>query len=163
MFAHITLAQENMSQIERMNARKKLTETEKIFSNILYNRDVDSKGIGKIRSIGDKALFGGFTTKEMKQRMGINQNKPLADYLPTVSITAKNLASEMTIVNTKNKDLRTEMPIAKEHAGNNASVRGVLKKRGIIPERLPAEEDIKKIERKHKTDLERLENKGTIN
>ncbi len=154
------IMQGNIKLIKRVEARKLLTETEKRFAHTLWEREVDGRGIASIRAKGDKALFGGYTTREMKNRLGISQNKPLADYLPTVSITAKNLASEMTIVNTENKDLRTEIPIAKEHAGNNASVRNVLIDKNIIPEKLPAEEDVKKLKRKYDKEIEKIEDKS---
>jgi DNA-damage-inducible protein D len=109
---------------------------------------VDDKGFGRIRSKGDTALFGGHTTEDMKQRLGIKSTRPLADFLPTLTIAAKNLATEMTNYNVSEKDLQGEVPITTEHVQNNQTVREMLGKRGIKPEELPPAEDIKKMERR---------------
>jgi DNA-damage-inducible protein D len=111
-------------------------------------KEVDDKGFGRIRSKGDTALFGGHTTEDMKQRLGIKSSRPLADFLPTLTIAAKNLATEMTNYNVEQKDLRGEAPITREHIQNNTSVRQMLGQRGIRPEELPPAEDIKKVERR---------------
>jgi DNA-damage-inducible protein D len=116
-------------------------------SKNIYQRGVDERGFGRIRSKGDQALFGGLTTEQMKQRLGIKSGA-LADYLPTLTIAAKNLATEMTNHNVEQKDLQGEEGIAAEHVQNNTSVRGMLGQRGIKPEELPAAEDIKKVERR---------------
>lgn len=109
---------------------------------------MDDAGFGRIRSKGDTALFGGHTTQDMKQRLGVKDNRPLADFLPTLTIAAKNLATEMTNYNVEEKDLRGEVAITTEHVQNNSSVRSMLGERGIKPEELPPSEDIKKLERR---------------
>ena len=83
----------------------------------------------------------------MKQRLGIKSGA-LADHLPTLTIAAKNLATEMTNYNVEQKDLYGETDITTEHVQNNRSVRGMLGQRGIKPEELPPAEDIKKVERR---------------
>ena len=126
-------------------------------SQNIYQRGVDDKGFGRIRSKGDTALFGGYTTEEMKKRLGVKANRPLADFLPTLTIAAKNLATEMTNYNVEDKDLYGEQTITKEHIQNNQSVRQMLGQRGIRPEELPPSEDIKKIERKVARDEKKIE------
>ena len=145
------LIEARISLIERTEARDRLRESEKRLSQNIYERGVDDDGFGRIRSKGDRALFGGFTTKEMKARLGVNDNRPLADFLPTLSIAAKNLAAEMTNYNVEEKDLQGESAIAGEHVQNNQSVREMLGQRGIQPENLPPAEDIKKLERRVKS------------
>jgi len=117
---------------------------------------VDDAGFGHIRSKGDRALFGGYTTQEMKERLGVKDNRQLADFLPTLSIAAKNLAAEMTNYNVEEKDLQGESAITGEHVQNNRSVRDMLGQRGIQPENLPAAEDIKKLERRVKSQEKEL-------
>src|SRR5690606_10216696 len=114
-------------------------------------RGVDNKGFGIIRSKGDNALFGGFNTSAMKRKMAIPENRPLADFLPTITITAKQLATEITNFNVKKNDLHGETKITSEHIKNNHDIRSLLGKSGIKPEELPAEEDIKKLERRVKS------------
>lgn len=143
------IIEERISYIERMEARDRLKESEKRLSQNIYERGVDSEGFGRIRSKGDQALFGGNTTQEMKKRYGIKSG-PLADRLPTLTIAAKNLATEMTNYNVEEKDLYGEGSITREHVQNNTSVRSMLEERGIKPEELPAAEDIKKLERRVK-------------
>lgn len=142
------LIEERISYIERTEARGKLKESEKRLSQNIYERGVDDAGFGRIRSKGDQALFGGYTTREMKQRFGVQDTRPLADFLPTLTIAAKNLATEMTNYNVEEKDLQGEPSITIEHVENNISVRDMLGQRGIKPENLPAAEDIKKLERR---------------
>lgn len=142
------LIEERISLIERTEARGRLRESEKRLSQNIYERGVDDAGFGRIRSKGDCALFGGYTTQQMKERLGVKENRPLADFLPTLSIAAKNLATEMTNYNVEEKDLRGESAITNEHVQNNQSVRDMLGERGIKPETLPAAEDIKKLERR---------------
>lgn len=141
--------EERISYIERMEARGRLKDSEKRLSQNIYERGVDDKGFGRIRSRGDQALFGGYSTQEMKARYGIKSG-PLADHLPTLTIAAKNLATEMTNYNVEEKDLQGEASITKEHIQNNTSVRAMLKERGIKPEELPPAENIKKVERRVK-------------
>lgn len=126
-------------------------------SQNIYQRGVDGKGFRRIRSKGDTALFGGHTTEDMKNRLGVKANRPLADFLPTLTVAAKNLATEMTNYNVENKDLQGEQPITKEHIQNNQSVRDMLGQRGIKPEELPPAEDIKKLERNVTRDERKIE------
>lgn len=150
------LIEERISLIERTEARSRLRESEKRLSQNIYERGVDDAGFGRIRSRGDRALFGGHTTQEMKERLGVKDNRPLADFLPTLSIAAKNLAAEMTNYNVEEKDLQGEYAITGEHVQNNRSVRDMLGQRGIQPENLPAAEDIKKLERRVKSQEKKL-------
>jgi len=140
------LIEKRIALIERLNARQKLAASETELSKLIYERGVDEDGFARIRSKGDQVLFGGNTTTQMKNRLGVPQKKPLADFLPTITITAKNLATEITNFNVKKDSLRGESGITREHMRNNADVRGLLTKRGIKPEELSAEEDIKKLE-----------------
>jgi len=141
------LIEERLLQIARLDTRERLRTSEKQLSRNIYERGVDEKGFARIRSKGDYALFGGLTTEQMKQRLGIKSGA-LADYLPTLTIAAKNLATEMTNYNVEQKNLHGENSITTEHVQNNHSVRGMLGKRGIKPEELPPAEDIKKVERR---------------
>ena len=150
------LIEERISLIERTEARGRLRESEKRLSQNIYERGVDDAGFGRIRSKGDQALFGGYTTQEMKDRLGVKDKRPLADFLPTLSIAAKNLAAEMTNYNVEEKDLQGESAITGEHVQNNRSVRDMLGQRGIKPEDLPPAEDIKKLERRVKSQEKKL-------
>lgn len=144
----------------RLDAREKLRESEKSLSQNIYERGVDDAGFGRIRSKGDAALFGGNTTRKMKSTFGITQTRPLADFLPTLTIAAKNLATEMTNHNVKQENMHGEEDITGEHVQNNKSVRKILDQRGIKPENLPPEEDIKKLERRVRSDEKKLEQKS---
>lgn len=150
------LIEERIALIERTEARGRLRESEKRLSQNIYERGVDDEGFGRIRSKGDQALFGGYTTMDMKARLGVKDNRPLADFLPTLTIAAKNLATEMTNYNVEEKDLQGERAITGEHVQNNHSVRDMLIHRGIKPEELPASEDIKKLERRVKSQEKKL-------
>ncbi|MCR4663929.1 MAG: DNA damage-inducible protein D [Paludibacteraceae bacterium] len=141
------LIEQRLLDVERVKARTKLQETEKKLSGILYERGVDDHTFAIIRSKGDHALFR-LSTSMMKQRMGMPQSRPLADFLPTISIKAKDFAAEMTSVNVQTKDLQGETSITQEHIDNNAAVRKMLTERGITPENLPPAEDVKKVERR---------------
>jgi DNA-damage-inducible protein D len=145
------LLQERILLMERLHAREKLAATETELSKNIYERGVDNKGFANIRSKGDGALFGGYNTLAMKHKLGIAENRPLADFLPTITITAKQLATEITNFNVKQNDLKGELRITKEHVKNNEDVRNLLGKSGIRPEQLPPEEDIKKLERRVKS------------
>jgi DNA-damage-inducible protein D len=151
------LIEDRMRLQARMDARERLRESEKALSQNIYERGVDDAGFGRIRAQGDAALFGGHTTQMMKDKYGIVQTRSLADFLPTLTIAAKNLATEMTNHNVQQADLQGERAIAKEHVQNNHSVRDMLGQRGIQPEQLPAEEDIKKLERRVKADAKNIE------
>ncbi|KGN82371.1 damage-inducible protein D [Porphyromonadaceae bacterium COT-184 OH4590] len=153
----IELIEERLQHLSRLETRDKLKSAEKQLSQNIYQRDVDEKGFGRIRSKGDTALFGGKSTEEMKKCLGVKSNRPLADFLPTLTIAAKNLATEMTNYNVENKDLYGESSITNEHVQNNKSVRTMLGDRGIKPEELPPAEDIKKIERKVAKEQKNLE------
>lgn len=150
------LIEERIAFIERTETRGRLRESEKRLSQNIYERGVDDAGFGRIRSKGDMALFGGHTTTEMKEQLGVKDNRPLADFLPTLTIAAKNLATEMTNYNVEEKDLQGERDITDEHVQNNFSVRQMLGQRGIKPEELPAAEDIKKLERRVKSQEKKL-------
>lgn len=141
------LIEERLNEIARLSTRERLRTSEKQLSRNIFQRGVDDRGFGRIRSKGDQALFGGLTTEQMKKRLGIKSGA-LADRLPTLTIAAKNLATEMTNYNVEQKDLHGERSITAEHVQNNRSVRGMLGQRGIRPESLPPAEDIKKVERR---------------
>jgi DNA-damage-inducible protein D len=141
------LVEQRLLENERVIAREKLSQTEKQLSGILYERGVDSQGFAIIRSKGDQALFR-LNTQMLKKKMGIPDNRPVADFLPTISIKAKDLAAEMTGLNVQSKDLTGQSKIEKEHIDNNSAVRDMLNKRGIIPENLSIAEDVKKLQRK---------------
>jgi DNA-damage-inducible protein D len=145
------LLEERIALNERLQAREKLVATETELSKNIYERGVDNKGFANIRSKGDSALFGGHNTLAMKHRLGIPENRPLADFLPTITIKAKDLATEITNFNVKKNGLKGESSITNEHIKNNSDVRGLLGKSGIKPEDLPPEEDIKKLERRVKS------------
>jgi len=146
---------------ERLEAREKLTQTEKELSGVLYERGVDDKGFGIIRSKGDSALFGGLTTNDMKRRLSVPKSRPLADFLPTVTIKAKDLAAEMTNYTVKTTEIAGQERISNEHVKNNRNVRGALTQSGIKPESLPAEEDLKKVARSLKSDERKLPTEAT--
>jgi len=150
------LIEQRIALIERMNARQKLVASETELSKLIYERGVDDDGFARIRSKGDEVLFGGFTTAMMKNRLKIPNKMPLADFLPTITITAKNLAAEITNFNVKKENLHGEGSITSEHIRNNADIRGLLSKSGIKPEELPPEEDIKKLERRVKKDEKKI-------
>ena len=145
------LLEERIALNERLQAREKLVATETELSKNIYERGVDNKGFANIRSKGDEALFGGRNTLSMKRKLKIPENRPLADFLPTITIKAKDLATEITNFNVKKDDLKGETNITKEHVKNNRDVRHLLGKSGIKPEDLPPEEDIKKLERRVKS------------
>lgn len=142
------LLEQRINELERIRARKKLTETEKELSKILYERGVDNQGFARIRSKGDQALFGGNNTNQIKVKLCIPTNRPLADFLPTIIIKAKDFANEITNFNVQKEDMKGETTITNEHIKNNKAVRKLLLDRNIKPEELPAEEDIQKLERR---------------
>ena len=145
------LLEQRLKDWERLKAREKLTISEKKLSGLIFQKGIDHVGFARIRSKGDQALFGGQTTSDMKAKLAIPDNRPLADFLPTITIKAKDFANELTNVNIRKTDLKNESAITNEHVKNNLDVRGLLMKSGIKPEFLPAEEDLKKIERKVKS------------
>ena len=146
-----------INQWERLQAREKLSETERKFSGAIYQRGVDDRGFAIIRSKGDQALFGGRTTGEMKKKLGVSDNRPLADFLPTITIKAKDFATEISLFKVREDEKLTgHGPIENEHVKNNREVRGLLTKQGIFPEHLPPAEDLKKVDRAVKSDGKRL-------
>lgn len=150
------ILEQRINAFERLQAREKLIRSEKQLSGLLFERGVDSLGFARIRSKGDQALFGGFTTNEMKARLQVPGSRPLADFLPTITIKAKDFANEITNFNVQKENLKGETPISREHVTNNEAVRKILRERGIQPENLPAEEDIKKVKRKVESETRKL-------
>jgi len=150
------LLEERIALVERVRAREKLADTESELSGVAYERGVDGEGFARLRSKGDHALFGGYTTLDMKKKLGVPEKRPLADFLPTITIKAKDLAAEITSFNTKKNDLRGEPAITGEHVKNNRDVRDLLGKSGIRPETLPPEEDIKKLQRRLKSEGKKI-------
>lgn len=150
------IIEKRLIDVERVNAREKLSKTEKKLSGIIYERGVDERSFSIIRSKGDQALFGGFTTNDMKNRLNVPQTRPLADFLPTLTIKAKDFATELTSHNVVEKDLNGDSQITNEHIENNLAVRKILGERGIKPENLPALEDVKKVQRKLESDEKKI-------
>jgi DNA-damage-inducible protein D len=150
------LIEQRLVEVERLSARKKLSLSEKELSGIIYERVGDQMSFARIRSKGDVALFGGMTTQDMKSRLGVPDSRPLADFLPTITIKAKDFANEITNFNIKRDALQTEPAITTEHVKNNKDVRDLLTRRGIKPEALPASEDIKKLERRVQAEAKKL-------
>ena len=141
---------------ERLHARQKLTLSEKELSELIFEKTGNDKDFGIIRSKGDQALFGGKNTSQMKKKLGVPESRPLADVLPSIVIIAKDFATEITVFYTKDKGLSTERSISSEHINNNKGVRKLLLDRKIVPENLPAEEDIKKLERRVNTESKNI-------
>lgn len=154
------IIEQRLLDIARVSAREKLTKSEKKLSGILYERGVDSASFALIKSKGDQALFGGFSTQDMKRKLGVPATRPLADFLPTLTIKAKDFANELTSHNVTEKDLKGEAPISKEHIDNNMAVRKMLKERGVQPETLPPAEDVKKISRRLESEDKKLSKAG---
>ena len=150
------IIEDRIKLMNRLEAREKLKESEKQLSKNIYERGVDDLGFARIRSKGDSALFGGLNTMQMKAKYGVKENRPLADFLPTLTIAAKNLATEMTNYNVTEKDIYGEDSITDEHVDNNLSVRNMLNKRGIKPENLKPAEDLKKLERRVKSESKKI-------
>jgi DNA-damage-inducible protein D len=150
------IIEQRLLDIARVAAREKLSRSEKKLSGIIYERGVDEKGFAIIRSKGDAALFGGFGTNDMKRKLGVPASRPLADFLPTLTIKAKDFATELTSHNVIEKDLKGDTAISREHVDNNSAVRKMLKERGVQPEKLLAAEDVKKLQRKLKTEEKKL-------
>ena len=146
------IIEQRLLDMDRVIARDKLTKSEKKLSGIIYERGVDEMGFALIRSKGDHALFGGFSTSAMKHKLMIPDGRPLADFLPTLTIKAKDFAAELTSHNVIEKDLSGTNKISDEHVENNRAVRKMLIERGVKPEALPPAEDVKKIQRKLECD-----------
>jgi DNA-damage-inducible protein D len=145
------LIEKRINDWERLMASQKLSLSEKELNQLIFERTKNEKSFAIIRSRGDKALFG-YTTQQMKEKLNVSENRPLADFLPTISIKAKDFATEITVFNSKERNLNSEDGISDEHVKNNKEVRNLLLRRGIKPEELPAEEDIKKLERRLNTE-----------
>lgn len=152
----LEIIEQRIKDWERLQARSKLSLSEKELSTLIFEKTGSDRNFALIRSKGDTALFGGNSTKQMKKRLGVPDNRPLADFLPTITIKAKDFATEITIFNTKEKGLSSERSISAEHITNNRSVRKILLGREIVPENLPPEEDIKKLERRVKSEEKKL-------
>jgi len=150
------IVEKRLAEAERVSARKRLTRSEKELSGIIFDRLRDNESFGRIRSKGDQALFGGRTTQDMKSKLGVPQSRPLADFLPTITIKAKDFANEITNFNIKQNNLRMESSITGEHVKNNQEVRKLLVDRGIVPEALPPLEDVKKVERRLVSERKKL-------
>lgn len=146
------IIEQRLLDLDRVTAREKLSKTENKLSGVIYERGVDEKGFAIIRSEGDKALFGGRNTKDMKRKLAVPDNRPLADFLPTLTIKAKDFAAELTHHNVVDKDLHGQPDIQQEHVDNNLAVRKILRERGVQPEHLPPAEDVKKLERRLKAE-----------
>lgn len=152
------LIEQRIDEMERLQAREKLTLSQKGLAGVLYERGVDGQGFARILSKGDAALFGGHSTQDMKNKLGIPTGRALADFLPTLTIKAKDFANEVTNTQVKQQDLRDETHITHEHVRNNRDVRKILTDRAILPEELPPAEDVKKVERRMKSEQRRLPN-----
>ena len=150
------IIEQRIAELERLHARDKLTLSQKELAGVLYERGIDGQGFARILSKGDSALFGGSTTQDMKNRLAVPAGRPLADFLPTITIKAKDFANEVTNMQVKQNDLRDEPNIAREHVKNNQDVRKILTDRNIRPEALPPAEDVKKVERRLKSEQKRL-------
>ena len=142
------IIEQRLLDVARVYARDKLSKSEKKLSSLIYERGIDDKGFSIIRSKGDHALFGGFSTNDMKLKLQVPDNRPLADFLPTLTIKAKDFATELTSHNVTEKDLKGNEKIGKEHVDNNLAVRKMLIERGVKPEQLPPSDDVKKLQRK---------------
>lgn len=150
------IIEKRLLDVARVTAREKLSQSEKKLSGIIFERGVGNKSFAIIRSRGDQALFGGRTTNDMKRILKVPKNRPLADFLPTLTIKAKDFATELTSHNVVDKDLQGDYQISKEHIENNQEVRRILLKRGVKPEQLPPAEDVKKVERRIKSDDKKI-------
>ncbi len=150
------IIEKRLLDVARVTAREKLSQSEKKLSGIIFERGVDNKSFAIIRSKGDQALFGGRTTNDMKRILLVPANRPLADFLPTLTIKAKDFATELTSHNVIDKDLKGDGQITKEHIDNNLAVRKMLQDRGVKPEQLPPSEDIKKVERRLESDEKKI-------
>lgn len=141
------LIEQRLLEAERLAARKKLSSTEKELSSVIFEQTGGNQDFALIRSKGDQALFGR-STQAMKEQWNVPEGRPLADFAPTIILKAKDFAAEITIFNARQNRLRSEAAISREHVTNNGAVRDTLIKRGIRPESLPPDEDVKKVERR---------------
>lgn len=150
------IIEQRLAEAERVSTRRKLVQSEKELSGIIFERLRNDQSFGRIRSKGDMALFGGRSTQDMKLKLKVPEGRPLADFLPTITIKAKDFANEITNFNIRQRELRSESGITGEHVKNNQEVRKLLVDRGIIPESLPAAEDVKKVERRLRSEEKKL-------
>lgn len=141
------LIEQRLLETERVQARQKLADTEKELSSVIYEQTGGNQNFALIRSKGDHALFGK-TTQAMKTQWQVPDNRPLADFAPTIILKAKDFATEITIHNARTQQMQSERHISQEHVTNNEAVRQTLLSRGIRPESLPPAEDVKKVERR---------------
>jgi DNA-damage-inducible protein D len=141
------LIEQRLLEAERVSARHKLSATEKELSQVIYEQTGGDDNFALIRSKGDQALFGK-STQAMKAHWKVPDNRPLADFAPTIILKAKDFATEITIFNAREHGMKSESAISSEHITNNQAVRKTLLERGIRPESLPAVEDVKKVERR---------------
>lgn len=158
------IIEKRIGEWERLQVREKLTSSEKNLSGLIYERGADNQGFAVIKSKGDQALFGGLSTNDMKKRLGAPVNRPLADFLPTITIKAKDFANEITIFNLKKDSFLSGLNnIAHEHMKNNYDIRNLLLKKGIRPEDLPIEEDAQKLKRRLESEKKKLIKNSKIN
>lgn len=150
------IIEQRLTEVERLQAREKLTNSEKQLSGILFERGIAGRDFARIRSKGDQSLFGGCTTQQMKSKMRVPDNRPLADFLPTITIKAKDFANEVTNIQVVQQNLKTEKSVTREHIKNNSDIRKILTNRKIVPEKLPPAEDVKKLERRLKSEEKKL-------
>lgn len=150
------IIERRLAEAERISARRKLSQSEKELSGIIFDRLRSNESFARIRSKGDTALFGGRTTQDMKSKLAVPTGRPLADFLPTITIKAKDFANEITNFNIKQNNLGNEPGITYEHVKNNQEIRKLLVERGIVPETLPPAEDVKKVERRLKSEQKKL-------
>jgi len=150
------IIERRLAETERLSARQKLTQSEKELSGMIFERLREGQSFAVIRSRGDRALFGGRTTQDMKEKLAVPARRPLADFLPTITIKAKDFATEITNFNVTQNDLRTQWAISGEHVKNNEEVRKLLVDRGIVPEELPPAEDVKKVARRLASEQKKL-------
>jgi DNA-damage-inducible protein D len=157
------MVEQRLLDITRIKAREKLSKSEQKLSEIIYERGIDEKGFAVIRSAGDKALFGGFNTRQMKQKLAVPGTRPLADFLPTLTIKAKDFATELTSHNVVERDLQGSSQISDEHVTNNDAVRKILLERGVKPENLPPSEDVKKVQRRLDSEGKKIQSSSKSN
>lgn len=157
------LIEQRILDQERVQSRKKLSQTEKELSKVIFEQTGKNENFAFIRSKGDKALFN-HTTQEMKDKWGVSKTKPLADFMPTILLKAKDFATEITIYNAKEKQMNYESEISNEHITNNKAVRDTLLSRDIVPENVKPQEDIQKVERKLNSETKKvLKSKDKLN
>jgi DNA-damage-inducible protein D len=157
------IIEQRLLEAERVSARKKLSVTEKELSEIIFEQTGGNEDFALIRSKGDQALFSK-STRAMKAQWNVPDNRPLADFAPTIILKAKDFAAEITIFNARQHGMTNESAISSEHITNNEAVRETLLERGIRPEHLPPAEDVRKLERRLVSEEKKsLKNPGGLN